>query len=246
MYAIASAGITHKVTKDCYLGRIRNCGCKKTKDLKEEGNDFKWDCDVDVATGMKISRRVMEDGLLKWDAEALMNRHNSDLGRRVCIGFCRYVENDIIKEKYISASAFWRLVSQFLIFMHTLEQYDTLLFTKESHTGLWYEIECALPRVAYSGVGAYVFYFIYLNLQLFALLLWFLASCVCSYFYLPIHFCWKLVSFHTSSLFCWLDSLSPANLFPFSCLLVVFLLAAVLACMLALLLAGNIDFDLLV
>lgn len=85
MYAMASAGITHLVTKECYLGRIRNCGCKKPEHNDDKESDIKWDCDVDVAMGMKISRKVMEDGLLKWDAEALMNRHNSDLGRRVCM-----------------------------------------------------------------------------------------------------------------------------------------------------------------
>jgi len=78
MYAIASAGITYRVSKECYLGRIRNCGCKK---IGESESSAKWNCDVDVGTGIKISRKVMEDGLLKWDAEALMNRHNSDLGR---------------------------------------------------------------------------------------------------------------------------------------------------------------------
>ena len=81
MYAIASAGVTYRVTKECYMGRIRNCGCKKA--MGDSGDDPKWNCDVDVGIGMKISRRVMEDGLLKWDAEALMNRHNSDLGRMV-------------------------------------------------------------------------------------------------------------------------------------------------------------------
>ena len=83
MYAIASAGITHWVTKECYLGRINNCGCNNKVSTESQGSDFKWDCDMDVAIGMKISRKVMEDGLLKWDAEALMNRHNSDVGRRV-------------------------------------------------------------------------------------------------------------------------------------------------------------------
>ena len=42
---------------------------------------------MDVGIGMKISRQVMEDGLLKWDAEALMNRHNSDVGRLVSLIF---------------------------------------------------------------------------------------------------------------------------------------------------------------
>ncbi|XP_065059014.1 protein Wnt-7b-like isoform X1 [Rhopilema esculentum] len=82
MYAMASAGITHWVTRECYLGKIKNCGCSKNPRKEAIANDFKWHCDVDVGIGMKISRRVMEDGLLKWDAEALMNRHNSDLGRR--------------------------------------------------------------------------------------------------------------------------------------------------------------------
>ena len=85
MYAMASAGITHWVTRECYLGKIKNCGCSKSPRKEPIANDFKWHCDVDVGIGMKISRRVMEDGLLKWDAEALMNRHNSDLGRRVRI-----------------------------------------------------------------------------------------------------------------------------------------------------------------
>ena len=79
MYAITSAGITYRVTRECYLGKIRNCGCKKRPSY--DTSNPKWECDVDVGIGMKISRRVMEDGLLKWDAEALMNRHNSDLGR---------------------------------------------------------------------------------------------------------------------------------------------------------------------
>lgn len=85
MYAAVSAGITHGVTKDCSLGGIRNCGCEKMASVGANGNQVKWECDPDVAIRTKISRSVIEDGLLKWDAEALMNRHNSDIGRRVCI-----------------------------------------------------------------------------------------------------------------------------------------------------------------
>ena len=58
MYAIASAGITHWVTKECYLGRINNCGCNNKVSTESQGSDFKWDCDMDVAIGMKISRKV--------------------------------------------------------------------------------------------------------------------------------------------------------------------------------------------
>ncbi len=83
MYAMASAGITHWVTQECYWGRIGHCVCNNRLAGKWHKKEFKWDCDMKMATGMKISRKVMEDGLLKWDAEALMNRHNSDVGRKV-------------------------------------------------------------------------------------------------------------------------------------------------------------------
>eukprot|EP00794_Sanderia_malayensis_P006993 gene6993-7778_t len=81
MYAMASAGITHWVTHECYWGRLSDCFCNSKLAGKWHKDEFKWECDMNVALGMKVSRKVMEDGLLKRDAEALMNRHNSDVGR---------------------------------------------------------------------------------------------------------------------------------------------------------------------
>lgn len=86
LHAIASAGVSHTVTKHCAAGLLDDCGCDMsltTKDNKHLG--FRWvGCNDNIHYGMAFSREFV-DAYERKKAQPLeiqfMNLHNNEAGR---------------------------------------------------------------------------------------------------------------------------------------------------------------------
>ncbi|ESN90971.1 hypothetical protein HELRODRAFT_90604, partial [Helobdella robusta] len=82
LYAILSAGVTHKVTKACSSGRLKNCGCDRTLTGQEEWSG----CSDNVAYGKAFARSLIDvrEELvgMSHPSRALLNLHNNNAGRK--------------------------------------------------------------------------------------------------------------------------------------------------------------------
>lgn len=89
-YAIIAAGVAHAVTAACTQGSLTGCGCDKDKQgfyNQEEG--WKWGgCSADVHYGLGFSKVFVDEREIKQNARTLMNLHNNEVGRKVCLLFC--------------------------------------------------------------------------------------------------------------------------------------------------------------
>lgn len=86
-YAIIAAGVAHAITAACTQGTLSGCGCDKEKQgfyNQEEG--WKWGgCSADIRYGLSFSKMFVDAREIKQNARTLMNLHNNEVGRKVCI-----------------------------------------------------------------------------------------------------------------------------------------------------------------
>lgn len=86
-YAIIAAGVAHAVTTACTQGSLSGCSCDKEKQgfyNQEEG--WKWGgCSADVRYGLEFSKAFVDAREIKQNARTLMNLHNNEVGRKVCL-----------------------------------------------------------------------------------------------------------------------------------------------------------------
>ena len=101
IYAIGSAAIMYKITQACSKGDLNNCGCETQRVRKESSEilqQFKWGgCSDNVIFGHKFSQKFLDSKEYNqnkrlFSDERLMNLHNNEVGRRVCISVL--VSND--------------------------------------------------------------------------------------------------------------------------------------------------------
>lgn len=86
-YAIIAAGVAHAITAACTQGNLSNCGCDQKKQgfyTQQEG--WKWGgCSADIRYGLDFSKVFVDAREIKQNARTLMNLHNNEAGRKVCI-----------------------------------------------------------------------------------------------------------------------------------------------------------------
>lgn len=105
VYAIASAGVVHAVSRACRVGNLSDCACETKRKRKQQYSGWEWGgCNDDVRHGIAISKmfvdapehtaRVQSYPLSTAQDRStrsarakrgryLMNLHNNEVGRRV-------------------------------------------------------------------------------------------------------------------------------------------------------------------
>lgn len=73
----------------CSRGEITSCGCGTTNRRQPRVQaSWKWaGCSVDLALGLRIARKFLDNREVEGDARALMNLHNNKAGRNVSFHF---------------------------------------------------------------------------------------------------------------------------------------------------------------
>ncbi|XP_052814977.1 protein Wnt-10a-like [Mya arenaria] len=127
-YALASAGVTHQVSKACSMGKLKSCGC----DMSNHGqikDNFEWGgCSHNVEFGDRFAKKFTIARDRARDIHGRINHHNNRAGRMVILknvrkqckchgmsGSCEIrtcwkvspdfrVVGDILKDKYERAS----------------------------------------------------------------------------------------------------------------------------------------------
>lgn len=86
-YAIIAAGVAHAITAACTQGNLSDCSCDKEKQgFYGHANGWKWGgCSADIHYGLGFSKVFMDAREIKHSARTLMNLHNNEVGRKVCI-----------------------------------------------------------------------------------------------------------------------------------------------------------------
>ncbi len=88
VHALASASVSHTVTRSCSSGRLSQCGCDRTVTGRSP-RGFEWaGCSDNIAFGSAFSRTFVdarERARGDRSSRALMNLHNNEAGRQVCI-----------------------------------------------------------------------------------------------------------------------------------------------------------------
>lgn len=88
-YALAAAGVLHQIARACSLGKIAACGCE----AKPVSNEFEWQgCSHDLGFGAKYSRKFLQSLEDEYSIPAVMQTHNSKVGRKVRV-FKEYPTN---------------------------------------------------------------------------------------------------------------------------------------------------------
>uniref|UniRef100_A0A8C4Q1P3 Protein Wnt n=1 Tax=Eptatretus burgeri TaxID=7764 RepID=A0A8C4Q1P3_EPTBU len=95
VYAIASAGVAHAVTRGCSSGELEKCGCDRTvRGSSPDG--FQWSgCSDNIAYGVAFSQSFVdarERGKSASSSRALMNLHNNEAGRKYSLVSMPYSE----------------------------------------------------------------------------------------------------------------------------------------------------------
>ena len=89
IYAITSAGATHAVTQACSAGNLTDCSCDTSRQGQSTAEGWKWGgCSDNVRYGMMFARQFVdapERAERKRDVRAMMNLHNNNAGRLVCL-----------------------------------------------------------------------------------------------------------------------------------------------------------------
>ncbi|XP_045178964.2 protein Wnt-10b-like [Mercenaria mercenaria] len=84
-YALASAGVTHQVSKACSMGKLKSCGC----DMSMQGevrDKFEWGgCSHNVEFGDNFARKFTRARETARDIHARINLHNNRAGRLVIL-----------------------------------------------------------------------------------------------------------------------------------------------------------------
>ncbi|XDV45380.1 hypothetical protein PO909_013493 [Leuciscus waleckii] len=86
-YAILSAGVAHAITSACTRGNLSACSCDRDKQgFHGHASGWRWGgCSADIHYGLGFSKVFMDAREIKHSARALMNLHNNEVGRKVCI-----------------------------------------------------------------------------------------------------------------------------------------------------------------
>ena len=100
VHALSAAGVAHAVTRACSSGKLNKCGCDRT--IRGPSKDgFEWSgCSDNIAYGTAFSRAFVDardrrrSKNNKNSGRKLMNLHNNEAGRKVCI-----IVKFIIKEQ---------------------------------------------------------------------------------------------------------------------------------------------------
>ncbi|KTF84436.1 hypothetical protein cypCar_00040048 [Cyprinus carpio] len=87
MYAIMAAGVAHAITAACTQGNLSDCSCDKDKQgFHGHADGWKWGgCSADIHYGLGFSKVFMDAREIKHSARTLMNLHNNEVGRKVCV-----------------------------------------------------------------------------------------------------------------------------------------------------------------
>ena len=89
IYAIASAGIMHAVTKACAKGQLNICSCDLGVRNRETKGQFMWGgCSHNVDFGDKFASEFLDANENKILEEGMMNLWNNNAGRKVSINKC--------------------------------------------------------------------------------------------------------------------------------------------------------------
>ena len=84
LHAITTAGIVHTLTKNCTLGNIKDCQCRKMRAQNPHREDWTWSgCSENIKFGESISRKFVDDLEKGKGARTAMNLQNNEVGRRV-------------------------------------------------------------------------------------------------------------------------------------------------------------------
>ncbi|XP_023247127.1 protein Wnt-10b [Copidosoma floridanum] len=88
VYAIASAGVAHSVSRACSMGRLISCGCDpssytgKTAKPGSGGTQWKWGgCSHNLDFGMEFSKQFLDAREVAGDIQSTVNLHNNQAGR---------------------------------------------------------------------------------------------------------------------------------------------------------------------
>lgn len=86
IHAISTAGVLYSITRACTKGELSQCGCDdkvKSQDIKGK---WEWGgCSDDIYYGADFTRKFIDSIENSNTAEGVMNLHNNEVGRRVCL-----------------------------------------------------------------------------------------------------------------------------------------------------------------
>ena len=93
VFALSAAALTYTVTHACSTGRLETCSCGRDPKFKLKRSNWKWGgCSDNIAYGSRFSKsftvaienhRMKKYNNNKGTSQALMNIHNTEVGRRV-------------------------------------------------------------------------------------------------------------------------------------------------------------------
>ena len=93
IYVITSAAVTHAIARACAEGSVLTCNCDYSMREPPMTEDWNWGgCSDNAKFGHKFSRKfvdILEKGK---DFRYMLNLHNNEAGRVVCITL-RYIHN---------------------------------------------------------------------------------------------------------------------------------------------------------
>lgn len=85
LHAITAAGVSHAVTASCGEGNLQSCDCDRSLSGKATQKGWTWSgCSSNVKFGTWFSEQFTDASTKGNSPRAVMNRHNSRAGRKVC------------------------------------------------------------------------------------------------------------------------------------------------------------------
>ena len=85
LHAITAAGVSHAVTASCGEGNLQSCDCDRSLSGTATQKGWTWSgCSSNVKFGTWFSEQFTDARARGNSPRAVMNRHNSRAGRKVC------------------------------------------------------------------------------------------------------------------------------------------------------------------
>lgn len=85
LHAITAAGVSHAVTASCGEGNLQSCDCDRSLSGTATQKGWTWSgCSSNVKFGTWFSEQFTDASKKGNSPRAVMNRHNSRAGRKVC------------------------------------------------------------------------------------------------------------------------------------------------------------------